>query len=108
MEEASVASDYLAFSTSQLDSHSGSPALQGPGPDRQTLAGLPFLPPDEWNQEKAYDEKPPKWIHLVVEWRLMLAKNRRTKLTGNTEQNVVVAPHHFWHYKLKLILDAAV
>lgn len=37
-----------------------------------------------------------------------MLKARRTKLTSNTEQDVVIAPSDFWRLKLKSKVDAAI
>ncbi|KAK3360769.1 hypothetical protein B0T25DRAFT_621611 [Lasiosphaeria hispida] len=55
----------------------------------------------DWNPSLRYDESPPTCIHYSIEWKMLLKKGRLSKLTSDTEQNLVLAPGAFWDQTLK-------
>ncbi|KAH6977824.1 hypothetical protein EDB82DRAFT_567456 [Fusarium venenatum] len=70
-------------------------ASLSPSPSSQRPR-LPLLQLDDWDPDSAYDESPPTCIHYSIEWKLQLRKGRLSKLTNDTEQNLVLAPGAFW------------
>ncbi|KAJ3469840.1 hypothetical protein MRS44_003905 [Fusarium solani] len=95
--------DDLDFSTPHLSSD-GSPTTS---PARLTPSrsyprtGLPLLQLADWDSEVAYDESPPTCIHYSIEWKLQLRKGRLTKLTNDTERDLVLAPGAYWDRTLE-------
>ncbi len=91
--------DYGAPQLPSFDSRSVSPAdhsrLQRSEP------GLPLLRLDKWNPNLPYNESLPTCIYYSIEWKLLLKKGRLTKLTSDTEQNLVLSPGAFWNRTLK-------
>ncbi|KAK4148823.1 hypothetical protein C8A00DRAFT_19406 [Chaetomidium leptoderma] len=73
--------------------HTNQPQRGGPG--------LPLLQLADWDPNLPYDESPPTCIHYSIEWKLLLKKGRLSKLTNDTEQNLVLAPGAFWDQTLK-------
>ncbi|KAK0749530.1 hypothetical protein B0T18DRAFT_479520 [Schizothecium vesticola] len=63
--------------------------------------GLPLLQSADWNPNLPYDESPPTCIHYSIEWKLLLKKGRLSKLTNDTEQNLVLAQGAFWDQTLE-------
>jgi hypothetical protein len=98
--------DYRTPDLPPLDSRSTSPA-QTNQPQR-VRPGLPLLQLADWNPSLPYDESPPTCVHYSIEWKLLLKKGRLTKLTNDTEQNVVLAPGAFWDQTLKSKLQELV
>jgi len=90
--------DYRTPSRQASDSRSTSPAQQNQPRGRP---GLPLLQSADWNPNLPYDESPPTCIHYSIEWKLLLKKGRLSKLTNDTEQNLVLAPGAFWDQTLK-------
>jgi hypothetical protein len=80
-------------------SGSASPAPQDQPQRRRP--GLPLLQLADWNPSLPYDEFPPTCIHYSIEWKMLLKKGRLSKLTSDTEQNLVLAPGAFWDQTLK-------
>ncbi|KAK0738227.1 hypothetical protein B0T18DRAFT_441031 [Schizothecium vesticola] len=62
---------------------------------------LPLLQRADWNPNLPYNESPPTCIHYSIEWKLLLKKGRLSKLTNDTEQNLVLAPGAFWDQTLE-------
>jgi hypothetical protein len=91
--------DYRTPHLPTFDSRSTSPA-QTNQPQRRR-PGLPLLQLADWDPNLLYDESPPMCIHYSIEWKLLLKKGRLTKLTNDTEQNLVLAPSAFWDRTLK-------
>ncbi|KAK4031845.1 hypothetical protein C8A01DRAFT_51206 [Parachaetomium inaequale] len=91
----------LDYRTPELpyDSHSASPAPQDQPQRRRPR--LPLLQQADWNPSLPYDEFPPTYIHYSIEWKILLKKGRLSKLTNDTEQNLVLAPGAFWDQTLK-------
>jgi hypothetical protein len=81
---------FNAPSTSPADQNQ----LQGSQPR------LPLIQLRDWDPDLPYDEFPPTCIHYSIEWKLLLAKGRLAKLTGDTEQNLVLVPGAFWNLSL--------
>ncbi|PTD03466.1 hypothetical protein FCULG_00012778 [Fusarium culmorum] len=75
-------------------------ASPSPSPSGQRPR-LPLLQLDDWDPDSAYDESPPTCIHYSIEWKLQLRKGRLSKLTNDTEQNLVLAPGAFWSTTLE-------
>jgi len=90
--------DYRTPGREASDSRSTSPAQQNQPRGRP---GLPLLQSADWNPNLPYDESPPTCIHYSIEWKLLLKKGRLSKLTNDTEQNLVLAPGAFWDQTLK-------
>ncbi|GAB1319495.1 hypothetical protein MFIFM68171_09705 [Madurella fahalii] len=91
--------DYRTPGRQTTDSRSTSPAQQNhPQGGRP---GLPLLQLADWNPNLPYDESPPTCIHYSIEWKMLLKKGRLSKLTNDTEQNLVLAPGAFWDQALK-------
>ncbi|KAA8641564.1 uncharacterized protein ATNIH1004_011700 [Aspergillus tanneri] len=74
-------------------------------PHLRTLARLPLLGLDDWEEERAYDEQPPICIHYSIEWKLAL--NKRV-VVSDTEQNLVLAPSAYWDKFLNPKLERVV
>jgi hypothetical protein len=91
----------LDYRTPELpdDSRSASPAPQDQPQRRRP--GLPLLQQADWNPNLPYDESPPTCIRYSIEWKMLLKKGRLSKLTNDTEQNLVLAPGAFWDQALK-------
>ncbi|KAM0363090.1 hypothetical protein ACHAO7_011404 [Fusarium culmorum] len=97
----------LDFRTPQLsgiDSRGISFASVSPSPSGQRPR-LPLLQLDDWDPDGAYDESPPICVHYLIEWKLQLRKGRLSKLTNDTEQNLVLAPGALWETTLKDKVD---
>ncbi|PNP59235.1 hypothetical protein FNYG_14986 [Fusarium nygamai] len=97
----------LDFRTPQLsgiDSRGVSFASVSPSPSGQRPR-LPLLQLDDWDPDGAYDESPPICVHYSIEWKLQLRKGRLSKLTNDTEQNLVLAPGAFWETTLEAKVD---
>ncbi|KAK3933746.1 hypothetical protein QBC46DRAFT_454626 [Diplogelasinospora grovesii] len=95
--------DYGTPKLPDFDCRSESPA------DRSQLQrsepGLPLLQLADWNPNLPYNECPPTCVHYSIVWKLQLKKVRATKLTGDTERNLVLAPGAFWDRTLKSKLE---
>jgi hypothetical protein len=63
---------------------------------------LGFCQPADWDQDKVYDEDPPRFISYSVEWKATL-KNR--KVCQDTEQGIVLAPALCWRLLLEPKLE---
>ncbi|SCO84450.1 related to RSA4-WD-repeat protein required for maturation and efficient intra-nuclear transport [Fusarium oxysporum] len=70
-----------------------------------TAAALPLLQLDDWDPDYTYDESSPTCVHYPIEWKLQLRKGRLSKLTNDTEQNLVLAPGAFWETTLEAKVD---
>ncbi|RKL06522.1 hypothetical protein BFJ70_g16989 [Fusarium oxysporum] len=95
--------DDLDFRTPQLsaiDSPGASFASPSPSPNGQRPR-LPLLQLDDWDPDGTYNESPPTCVHYLIEWKLQLRKGRLSKLTNDTEQNLILAPGAFWETTLK-------
>jgi hypothetical protein len=95
--------DDLDFGMPQLsgiDSRRVSFASVSPSPSGQR-SRLPLLQLDDWDPDGTYDESPPTSVHYSIEWKLQLRKGRLSKLTNDTEQNLVLAPGALWETTLK-------
>ncbi|CAF3519378.1 unnamed protein product [Fusarium graminearum] len=53
----------------------------------------------------AHDESPPICVYYSIEWKLQLRKGRLSKLTNDTEQNLMLAPGALWETTLKDKVD---
>ncbi|KAH7459850.1 hypothetical protein FOMA001_g19857 [Fusarium oxysporum f. sp. matthiolae] len=99
--------DDLDFRTPQLSGiNSRGVSLADPSP----LPGyqrprLPLLQLDDWDPDGTYDESPPTCVHYSIEWKLQLRKGRLSKLTNDTEQNLVLAPGAFWETTFEAKVD---
>ncbi|GKU08433.1 unnamed protein product [Fusarium langsethiae] len=96
--------DDLDFRRPQLsgtNSRSISLADPSPSPSQHQRYKLPLLQLDEWDPDGIYDESPPTSVHYSIEWKLQLRKGRLSKLTNDTEQNLVLAPGAFWDTTLE-------
>ncbi|KAJ4180726.1 hypothetical protein NW759_017232 [Fusarium solani] len=95
--------DDLDFNTPHLPdigSPTASPAHLTPSRS-YPRPGLPLLQLADWDSDVAYDESPPTCIHYSIEWKLQLRKGRLTKLTNDTERDLVLAPGAFWDRTLE-------
>lgn len=82
-----------------FDNRGTSPAPANQSQTRRQ--GLPLLQLADWDPSLPYDEFPPTCIHYSIEWKMLLKKGRLSKLTNDTEQNLVLAPGAFWDQTLK-------
>lgn len=87
---------------------SSPPAFGSPDPPRTDqsqprtfVPGLPLLQLGDWDPNRSYSESPPAYVHYTIEWKLLLNKGRVTRLTNDTEKNLVLAPGAFWDRTLK-------
>lgn len=62
---------------------------------------LPLLQLNHWDPDLSYDTYPPTCIHYTIEWKLLLNRGRTTKLTNDTERDLVLAPGAYWDRCLK-------
>ncbi|KAM5528784.1 hypothetical protein FOXYSP1_16628 [Fusarium oxysporum f. sp. phaseoli] len=101
--------DDLDFRTPQLsgiDSRGVSLTDPSPSPSHHHhRPRLPLLQLDDWDPDGTYDESPPTCIHYSIEWKLQLRKGRLSKLTNDTEQDLVLAPGAFWDTTLEDKVD---
>ncbi|CAG1983662.1 unnamed protein product [Fusarium graminearum] len=91
--------DDLDFCTPQLrgtNTCGVSLADPSPSPSSHQRSRLPLLQLDDWDPDDTYDECPPTSVHYSIEWKLQLRKGRLSKLTNDTEQNLVLAPGAFY------------
>jgi len=87
--------------------------LSSPFPDSPASPDVPLvkadrlclLQPDAWDQEKDYGADPPTCIRYTIVWKVKV--NNRMVAT-DTEQDIVLAPAHYWSMSLKPKLDALV
>ena len=86
---------------SGINSRAVSLADPSPLPSQHQRSRLPLLQLDDWDPDDTYDECPPTCVHYSIEWKLQLRKGRLSKLTNNTEQNLVLAPGALWETTLK-------
>jgi hypothetical protein len=63
---------------------------------------LPLLQLADWNEDNAYDERPPTCIHYSIEWKLIL---ERKLIAKETEPDLVLTPSAFWTTVLQPRLD---
>ncbi|KAF9765082.1 hypothetical protein IL306_002693 [Fusarium sp. DS 682] len=91
--------DFCTPQLSGIDSRGVSPSPSGQRPM------LPLLQLDDWDPDDTYDESPPTCVHYSIEWKLQLRKGRLSKLTNDTEQNLVLAPAAYWDLTLKDKVD---
>ncbi|CZS75053.1 unnamed protein product [Fusarium graminearum] len=99
--------DDLDFCTPQLSGTNTcgvSLADPSPSPSSHQRSRLPLLQLDDWDPDDTYDECPPS-VHYSIEWKLQLRKGRLSKLTNDTEQNLVLAPGALWETTLKDKVD---
>jgi len=52
----------------------------------------------EWDQNKAYDERPPACLHYLIVWKVNLNNKLICK---DTEQDLVLAPQYHWSFILR-------
>lgn len=98
----------LDFRTPQLsgtNTRAVSLADPSPSPSQLQRSRLPLLQLDDWDPDDTYDECPPTSVHYSIEWKLQLRKGRLSKLTNDTEQNLVLAPGALWEMTLKNKVD---
>ena len=73
---------------------------------RRDRGELPFVQLADWSDNLTYDGHPPTVIHYSIEWKLTFNNRMAAK---DTEQDLVLAPHAFWHRflqpKLEKLLD---
>ncbi|VTO81326.1 unnamed protein product [Fusarium graminearum] len=96
--------DDLDFCTPQLSGTNTcgvSLADPSPSPSSHQRSRLPLLQLDDWDPDDTYDECPPTSVHYSIEWKLQLRKGRLSKLTNDTEQNLVLVPGALWETTLK-------
>lgn len=93
--------DDLDFRTPEPRTFSSSASPADPSPPERGELGLPLLQLADWNPNLPYNESPPTCIRYSIEWKLLLKKGRLSKLTNDTEQNLVLAPGAFWNTTLK-------
>lgn len=91
--------DYRTPGHEASDSRSISPAQQNQ--PQRGRPRLPLLQLVDWNPNLPYDESPPTCIHYSIEWKIVLKKGRLSKLTNDTEQDLVLAPGAFWDQTLE-------
>jgi hypothetical protein len=53
---------------------------------------LPLLQLADWNEDNAYDERPPTCIYYSIEWKLIL---ERKLIAKETEPDLALAPSAF-------------
>lgn len=70
-----------------------SPAFKQPCLDR-----LGFIPLDDWEEGRSYNEQPPSYIRYSIEWKVTL--NNRV-MAKDTEQDLTLAPSAYWQQVLK-------
>jgi hypothetical protein len=75
--------DYRTPDLRRFDAPSTSPA--DPNESQGSQPRLPLLQLHDWDPDLPYDESPPTCIRYSIEWKLLLAKGRLAKLTGDTE-----------------------
>jgi hypothetical protein len=63
---------------------------------------LGFCQLTDWDEERAYDEDPPKYIHYSIEWKVTV--NNR-EVSKETEPDLVLAPASYWRLFLQLNLE---
>jgi hypothetical protein len=61
-------------------------------------AKLELLEWSEWDQTKAYDERPPTCLHYSIVWKVVLNNKLICK---DTEQDLVLAPQYYWSFILR-------
>ncbi|KAM0708546.1 hypothetical protein Q7P35_005198 [Cladosporium inversicolor] len=84
--------------------HSLSPSIPASPSVQQVEADrLRLLQPDEWDQEKDYSADPPVCVRYTIIWKIKL--NNRM-IAKDTEQDVALAPGHYWSMFLQPKLDA--
>ncbi|EYB30508.1 hypothetical protein FG05_13476 [Fusarium graminearum] len=100
--------DDLDFCTPQLrgtNTCDVSLADPSPSPSSHQRSRLPLLQLDDWDPDDTYDECPPTSVHYSIEWKLQLRKGRLSKLTNDTEQNLVLAAGALWETTLQDKVD---
>ncbi|KAK4206178.1 hypothetical protein QBC37DRAFT_301314, partial [Rhypophila decipiens] len=93
--------DNLDYRTPELTYGDRGGSLTPQDQPQRRRPGLPLFQLADWNPSLPYDESPPTCIHYSIEWKMLLKKGRLSKLTNDTEQNLVLAPGAFWHQTLK-------
>ena len=63
---------------------------------------LGFCQLTDWDEERTYDENPPKYIHYSIEWKVTV--NNR-EVSKETEPDLVLVPASYWRLFLKLNLE---
>jgi hypothetical protein len=63
---------------------------------------LGFCQLTDWDEERTYDEHPPRYIHYSIEWKVRV--NNR-EVSKDTEQDLVLAPASYWRLFLKPNLE---
>jgi hypothetical protein len=63
---------------------------------------LQLLQLTEWDEHNNYDEDEPSCLHYSIEWKVSI--NNRI-LSKDTEQDLVLVPHAYWHMLLKPKLE---
>jgi hypothetical protein len=63
---------------------------------------LGFCQLADWDEDKEYDEDPPKFIHYSIEWKVTV-NNRKVRL--DTEQGMVLGPALCWRLLLRPKLE---
>jgi len=59
---------------------------------------LSFCKFADWDENKTYNEDPPKYIHYSMEWRVRI--NNR-EISKYTEQDLVFEPTSYWRLSLQ-------
>jgi hypothetical protein len=54
---------------------------------------LSFCQLNDWDEDKAYNEDPPSYIHYSIEWKVTV--NNRV-VSKDTEPDMVLAPGSYW------------
>ncbi|PCG88691.1 Hypothetical protein PENO1_108860 [Penicillium occitanis (nom. inval.)] len=76
--------------------------MEPPHSSKSRKIDLGFHPFVGWEEDREYDEQPPRYIRYTIEWRLML---NHKKAGSMTRKDLIIAPSDFWQNRLKANLD---